>query len=116
MKRSTILRLSAFTVAGAAVAAAVIHAPAANAGPADRAFIDALDEQGIPYSSRGAAITAGHHTCDLFRTGHSFLGVVGDLHEQSGFSVDDSAYFIGASVGAYCPQYLGLFADDTKAA
>ena len=88
-------------------AAAVVTAAPASADSADDAFVAALAKDGIVVSDRDAAITTAHTVCaGLDRNAKSSVLVM-KLAGQTHLSLKQSSYFVGASVSAYCPQYIG---------
>jgi hypothetical protein len=84
----------------------------AAAGPTARAgylnddkFLEALRSQGINYRSEAAAISAGHLVCTDLDDGEVPSQVAHDLMNSSDLDAFHAGYFVGASIGAYCPKY-----------
>jgi hypothetical protein len=91
-----------------AVALTMITVALTLAAPAtaddDTDFLQVLNDEGIRYGSSGDAIRQAHVVCQLFDERDSFATVQEALQQANRkFSRDDASYFIGASVGVYCP-------------
>lgn len=81
--------------------AAVAHADATDAS-----FLASLNSQGITdHVSSSHAIEAGHTVCQKIDGGVSVGAVVTEVLNSSSMPAYDSAYFVGASIRSYCPQY-----------
>lgn len=81
----------------------------AKASPAtDSAFISTIEKAGIGYTSRDAAITAGHAVCTLFDYGFSFLDVGDVVLEETELSPYQAGWLIGAATFAFCDEYAYL--------
>jgi len=77
----------------------------ANATPVDDvAFLTTIDERGITYTSASKVIGAVHAVCDYLDLGYNLLTTINMVEENSQLG-SDSAYFVGVSVGAYCPGH-----------
>ncbi len=87
-------------------AAAVLFAPTASADPDDQAFLDALGSKGITYPTQQYAIDTGHQVCDLVSGGQAPTDVAAEISSNSGLSIEDTGFFVGAAIGAYCPEHL----------
>ncbi len=81
---------------------AVVHAD-----PIDDRFLAALQSSGINYTSPEAAITAAHQVCTELGNGRTKDDVAQEVMDRSGLDPYHAGYFVGASVGAYCPQFSG---------
>jgi Protein of unknown function (DUF732) len=79
--------------------------PTARAEPNDDKFIPALQSQGITYQSPEAAIAAGHLVCTKLEQGETETQVAQDVIDTTDLDPYHAGYFVGASVGAYCPQF-----------
>jgi hypothetical protein len=89
------------------VTSALGLAAPAHADPGDASFIEALNKAGISFNDPGAAVEAGHTTCDLISQGKPGLQVVQLVQQQnSGISTTSAAKFTAIAVSAYCPQYV----------
>lgn len=85
---------------------ALLGAARADADPVnDVAFLQTLDARGITYASASKIITAGHAICDYLDLGNSLRDTIG-MVDQITVLGTESAYFVGVSVAAYCPQYV----------
>jgi hypothetical protein len=78
-----------------------------HADPIDDKFLAALQAQSITYRSPEAAIAAGHLVCTELDQGQPKSQVAQDVIDQTDLDPYHAGYFVGASVGAYCPQYAG---------
>jgi Protein of unknown function (DUF732) len=78
-----------------------------RADPIDDKFLAALQSHGITYRSPEAAIAAGHLVCTELDQGQPKSQVAQDVIDQTDLDPYHAGYFVGASVGAYCPQYAG---------
>jgi len=87
-------------------AVAMLAAPTASADPNDDAFLDALASKGITYPSTDYAISTGHQVCDLVSDGQEPTDVAIEISNNSGLPVEDTGFFVGAAIGAYCPDNL----------
>jgi len=91
-------------------AASTAHADPADA---DAKFLAALNSQGITYASPQVMIAAGHVACAELDQGETpgqvALDVMSnkDVLTSSNLDAFHSAFFVGASIGAYCPNYAG---------
>lgn len=80
-------------------------APTARADPNDDKFLAALRSQGINYRSAATAISAGHSVCTALDHGEAPSQVAQDMMNSSNLDGFHAGYFVGASIGAYCPNY-----------
>ena len=80
-------------------------APIARAEPIDDRFLAALQSQGITYQSPEAAIAAGHLVCSELDHGETPQQVAQDVINVSNLDPFHAGYFVGASIGAYCPNH-----------
>ena len=71
----------------------------------DIAFLGTLDHFGITYPSPSAAIAAGHAVCTLLDDGVKPYTVGLAVEKNSGLDIEHAAYFVGASIAAYCPAH-----------
>jgi hypothetical protein len=88
-------------------AAALLAASPANADPNDDAFIATLTKNGIAVSDRDSATAMAQSVCDGFDHHQKPSLVAMKLMKQSGLSLKQSSYFVGAAISAYCPEYSG---------
>ncbi|HYB36901.1 MAG TPA: DUF732 domain-containing protein [Mycobacterium sp.] len=84
-------------------------ASTAHADPADvdAKFLAALRSQGIAYVSPQVGIAAGHAVCRELDQGETPTQVAQDVMNSSNLDGFHAGYFVGASIGAYCPKYGG---------
>ena len=89
-------------------AAALLSAAPVSADPTDDAFVAALAKEGIGVADRNATIAMAHTVCaGLDKTNKSAVLAM-KLMRDTDLSLKQSSYFIGVSISAYCPQYIGL--------
>ncbi len=94
-------------VASAIIGIALAFSIPAQAGPVtDAAFLSALDDADIGYTTPDAAITAAHTVCTAFDQGHTLNQVGAAVHDASGLSWYQAGWFIGAATYTYCPEHL----------
>jgi hypothetical protein len=79
----------------------------ARADPVDDRFLAALHSRQIDYKSAEAAIAAAHEVCTELINGRTKQDVAQEVMDRSGLDPYHAGYFVGASVGAYCPQFSG---------
>jgi Protein of unknown function (DUF732) len=88
-------------------AAALLSEARASADPTDDAFVAALAKEGIGAADRNATVATAHTVCaGLDKTNKSAVLAM-KLMRDTDLSLKQSSYFIGASISAYCPQYIG---------
>jgi hypothetical protein len=88
-------------------AAALLSAAPASADPTDDAFVAALAKDGIGVADRNATVAMAHTVCaGLDKTNKSAVLAM-KLMRDTDLSLKQSSYFIGVSIAAYCPQYIG---------
>jgi hypothetical protein len=89
-------------------AAALLSEAPASADPTDDAFVAALAKEGIAVADRNATIAMAHTVCaGLDKTNKSAVLAM-KLMRDTDLSLKQSSYFIGVSISAYSPQYIGL--------
>jgi Protein of unknown function (DUF732) len=88
-------------------AAALLCAAPASADPTDDAFVAALVKDGIVTSDRNTAIAMAHTVCAGFDKNEKSSVLAIRLMKHTDLSLKQSSYFVGVSVSAYCPQYIG---------
>jgi len=89
-------------------AAALVSAAQASADPTDDAFVAALANYGIVVNDRDTAIATAHTVCAGFDKNEKSSVLAMRLMKDTDLSLKQSSYFVGVSVSAYCPQYIGL--------
>lgn len=87
-------------------AAASVDPAAVAADPAvhDAAFLMALDQKGIPYTTPQAAEAAGHAICGAYQSGATTLDIAGGM-AGTHYTDAQKGSLIGISAAAYCPQF-----------
>jgi len=88
------------------VTALLCPAPA-SADPTDAAFVAALAKEGIVFPDHTTAIAIAHTVCAGFDKSDKSSVPVMKLIKDTDLSLKQSSYFVGASISAYCPQYIG---------
>jgi uncharacterized protein DUF732 len=88
-------------------AAALLFAGAASADPADDAFIAALAKEGIVFPDQNNAIATAHAVCAGLDKSNKSSVLAMKVMKDTALSLRQSSYFVGASISAYCPQYIG---------
>lgn len=84
-----------------------LAAPTAHADAVDVNFLSALKSKGINFASPQAAIIAGHEVCDELDLGRQKSDVASDVMSNSNLDGYHAGFFVGASVGAFCPRHAG---------
>jgi hypothetical protein len=105
----TFRRLIAFLAAAAAAStlgvAALVGAGTAGAISTDDMFVEVLADEGIEVPSTREAVSLALDVCATFDEGHSLYDVVDAVSDYTELATEDSAFIVGASVGAYCPEH-----------
>ena len=82
--------------------------PKAHAPPldiVDRAFIDGLNQVGVPVPSHEYVMIHGHAVCDFLAQQPNFAEAVGFVQRSSIWDANQSADFAAGAIVSYCPQY-----------
>jgi len=80
----------------------------------DRAFIDALQQSGVPVPSHEYVTTHGHAVCDFLARQPNFAEGVQFVQRSSIWDANQSANFTAGAVVSYCPQYQPSSADEMQ--
>ena len=96
------------------VAAVLFSAVPASADPNDGAFVDALAKGGVGLPDDNAAIAMAHTVCAGLDQHAKTSLLAMKLMKETDLSMRQSSYFIGASISAYCPQYVGHTDNSTR--
>jgi hypothetical protein len=84
------------------VAAPTAHADAAvDSGK----FLGALSSRDITFTSRQAAIVAGHEVCDELDQGKQASDVANNVMTQTDLDGYHAGFFVGVSIAAFCPRH-----------
>jgi Protein of unknown function (DUF732) len=94
--------------AGAVGLAALASAGIAGASTVDDTFITVISEQGIEPPSAEEAIDVAHEVCMVMDDGSDLFDAVTAVSDYTELDVEDSAFFVGASIASYCPEHEGL--------
>lgn len=87
--------------------AALFSAAPASADATDAAFVAALAKERIVVTDQNTAIAMAHAVCAGFDNNAKSGVLAMKLMKQTDLSLQQSSYFLGASISAYCPQYIG---------
>lgn len=99
--------------ASAFALAALVAAGTAGATvitPTDDTFISVISEAGIEPPSLEEAIATAYDVCIVFDEGGDLVDAVTAVSDYTGLEMEDSAFFVGASVASYCPEYESVVA------
>jgi Protein of unknown function (DUF732) len=94
--------------------AVVLSAAPASADPTDAAFVAALAKEQIVFTDDNTAIATAHTVCAALDKSNKSSVLVMKLMKDTDLSLKQSSYFVGASISAYCPQYIGQTDDSTR--
>ena len=95
-------------------AAALGSAAPASADQTDDAFVAALAKGGISMSDPSTAIAMAHTVCAGFDKNDKSTVLAMKLMKDNNLSLKQSGYFVGVSISAYCPQYIGRTDNSTN--
>lgn len=91
-----------------AITAALFTAAPAAAEEPDDSFLGTIEVIGIPITDPAVAISTARETCQSLDDGTEVPAAVDTVATDTGISPDDAAYFVGVSIGAYCPHHEAL--------
>jgi hypothetical protein len=89
--------LTGLVLAFAVLGVVSVAAPTAHA--------DYAVGRGITFTSKQAAITAGHEVCDELDQGKQKSDVANNVMTLSNLDGYHAGFFIGASIAAFCPTH-----------
>src|ERR1700744_11089 len=95
-------------------ATALLFAAPASADPTDDAFVAALAKEGITFTDHNTAIATAHTVCTGLDKSDTSSFLAMKLMKDTDLSLRQSSYFVGASISAYCPQYIGRTDNSTR--
>ena len=95
------------TVCAGLLSAALLSAAPASADAPDTGFVAALAKDGIVFPDDNTAVAIAHTVCAGFDKGNKSGVLVMKLMKDTALSLRQSSFFVGASISAYCPQYVG---------
>lgn len=78
---------------------------ALDAEGADIAYIAVLDENGVRYDSKAAAISVGHKVCTARAAGNTETAIGMTIVNTGMYSAQDAGVIVGDAEAAYCPQF-----------
>ena len=58
-------------------------------------------------NDRNTALAAAHTVCDDLDNNQNTSALAMSLKKDTNLSLQQTSYFVGASISAYCPQYIG---------
>jgi len=95
------------TAAGASAIglAALFTAGTAGATSTDDMFVGVLADEGIEAPSTAEAVSVAFDVCTVFDDGGDLYDAVNSVSDYTELGMEDSAFFVGASVATYCPEY-----------
>lgn len=79
--------------------------------PADQSFLVTIRQYNVPFSNESGAISLGHTVCSMIGQGHSPATVMSGIANngtQYRYTYGQAGSLVGASIGAFCPQYGSL--------
>ena len=85
---------------------ALLLAPQAQAD--EDSLVWAIDQEGIQYTTPQKLVQAGHAVCMLMDNGSAQRGAIRVVQDNSSMITYEAGYFVGASIGALCPEYSYL--------
>ncbi|HEY6854830.1 MAG TPA: DUF732 domain-containing protein [Mycobacterium sp.] len=99
--------LTGLVLAFALLSLVAVTAPTAHADYAvdSSNFLGALSSRGITFTSRQAAIAAGHEVCDELDQGKQASDVGNDVMTQTNLDGYHAGFFVGVSIAAFCPRH-----------
>jgi hypothetical protein len=94
-------------------------APKAHAPPpdiVDRAFIDALKQEGVPVPSHDYVMIHGHAVCDFLAHQPNFVEAIRFVQRSSIWDANQSAEFAAVAIVSYCPRHEPASMDEMQQA
>ena len=96
---------------GVITAAATSAAPA-HADPVQDAFLNALNNAGVPYNDPGNAVSLGQSICPMLaQPGGNFATVASNMAGQNGLSANMAGLFTSIAISMYCPSMMTSLAN-----
>ena len=71
----------------------------------DYAYLSTLEQFNVEYSDRAGVIELGHSICASLDLGLTSAEVV-TVGVDSGWSMVDASYLVGAAIGSYCDWHM----------
>jgi hypothetical protein len=81
---------------------------------ADRAFMDALKQEGVPVPSQEYVMTHGHAVCDFMARQPNVSEAIRFVQRSSIWDANQSAEFAAGAIVSYCPQYQPASPDEMQ--
>ena len=95
--------------------AALTGAPTAAASSVDDVFIAAITKQGIQPPSSKEAVGEAHNVCAMLDGGAGLADTIDAVAEDTGLKPYNSGFFVGVSIGIYCPEHTDLVENASSA-
>jgi Protein of unknown function (DUF732) len=100
---------------GVVTGAAASMAPA-QADPVQDAFLNALNNAGVPYNNPGTAVSLGQSICPMLsQPGGNFATVASSMAGQNGLSANMAGLFTSIAISMYCPSMMTSLANGNYA-
>jgi Protein of unknown function (DUF732) len=99
--------LAGLVLAAALPSVGAVATPTAHADTAVEGsnFLGALSSRGITFTSKQAAIVAGHEVCDELDQGKQAGAVANTVMTQTDLDGYHAGFFVGVSIAAFCPTH-----------
>ena len=93
-------------------------APPANHTPplriVDKAFVEALQHEGVPVPNQEYVTAQGHAVCDFLGQQPNFAEAASFVQRNSIWDADQSANVAAGAIVSYCPQYEAATSDQMQ--
>jgi hypothetical protein len=98
----------AATASGVAGLATASTAGATVITPTDDTFISVISDAGIQPPSLEEAIATANDVCVNLDSGATLVDTVYAVADYTELGTEDAAFFVGASIAAYCSEYADM--------
>ncbi|BCP41474.1 hypothetical protein MINTMi27_15670 [Mycobacterium intracellulare] len=92
-------------IRGLLAALALFFSFATTTSSADDHFLEVLRSRNIVYISPEWAIWDAHQVCNALQQGATPTQLAQTLMQQTNLDGYHAGFFVGASIGTYCPQW-----------
>lgn len=108
-KNATALLVSAIMLAGGVFVGVLIALNSSHQTTSiqrDEAFLSVVHNQifDLDNTSDRTLIDEGHAVCNILNEGGGLFEATAEIAAWTGIAPTDAGYFVGASIGAYCPR------------
>lgn len=103
------LGIGAYEVVALTSPAPIVHA--APATSPDTAYLTVLAAKNVGVDSPETAITMGHRVCEALTVEHVNRWMEGTRLVSVGYTGDEAATIVGASVASYCQDQAGTYSN-----